>query len=161
MLIRLTLLKYNYHNMKAKTVNALNTKGMSFDIFIEDFKITVDAGKEVGGQGLGPTPKPLMLASLAGCTGMDVVSLLNKMRVNFDSFNLLIDSELNDEHPKKYNKIIITYQFKGNDVSYDKAEKAILLSLEKYCGVSAIYKQVIDVSYVIEINGEKKEEKKV
>lgn len=143
--------------MRTNIVNALHTKGMSFDISIGDFTITVDAGKEVGGQGLGPTPKPLMLASLAGCTGMDVVSLLNKMRISFDSFNLKVEGELNEEHPKKYNKITVYYQLKGNDIPYDKVEKAVTLSLDKYCGVAAVYKQVIDVSYVIEIIEEKTE----
>lgn len=147
--------------MKTNTINALNTKGMSFDIEIGGYKITVDAGKEVGGQGLGPSPKPLMLASLAGCTGMDVVSLLKKMRVDFDGFNLKIEGELNDEHPMKYNKIVIFYQLKGDNVPFDKVEKAVTLSLEKYCGVSAVYKQVIDVSYVIEINDKKSEALKV
>lgn len=147
--------------MKTNTINALNTKGMSFDIEIGGYIITVDAGKEVGGQGLGPSPKPLMLASLAGCTGMDVVSLLKKMRVDFDGFNLKIEGELNDEHPKKYTKIILYYQFKGDSITFDKVEKAVTLSLEKYCGVSAVYKQVIDVSYVIEINDKKSEAVKV
>lgn len=147
--------------MKTNTINALHTKGMSFDISLGEYKITVDAGKEVGGQGLGPTPKPLMLASFAGCTGMDVVSLLNKMRISFDSFNLKVEGGLNEEHPKKYNKITVYYQLQGKDIPYDKVEKAITLSLEKYCGVSAVYKQVIDVSYVIEINGEKSEPVKI
>lgn len=147
--------------MKTNTINALNTKGMSFDIEIGGYKITVDAGKEFGGEGLGPSPKPLMLASLAGCTGMDVVSLLNKMRVDFDSLNLRVEGEINEEHPKKYNKIVIYYQLKGDNVPFDKVEKAVTLSLGKYCGVAAVYKQVIDVNYVIEINNEKNEAVKI
>jgi putative redox protein len=147
--------------MKTNTINALHTEGMSFDIEIGGYKIIVDAGESVGGQGLGPTPKPLMLASLAGCTGMDVVSLLKKMKVDFDRFNLKIEGELNDEHPKKYNKIVIYYQFTGTDIQFDKVEKAITLSLGKYCGVAAVYKQVIDVSYVIEINDNKSEVVKI
>jgi putative redox protein len=147
--------------MKTNTINALHTTGMSFDISIGDFTIKVDAGREVGGKGLGPTPKPLMLASFAGCTGMDVVSLLNKMRIGFDSFNLKVEGELNDEHPKKYNKITVYYQLKGNDIPFEKVEKAVTLSLEKYCGVAAVYKQVIEVSYVIEINEEKPEPVKI
>jgi len=106
--------------MKTNTVNALHTKGMSFDIEIGGYKITVDAGKEVGGQGLGPSPKPLMLASLAGCTGMDVVSLLKKMRIDFNSFNLKIEGELNDEHPKKYNKIVMPLEMSKNTGTLQK-----------------------------------------
>ncbi len=135
------------HKIKAKF-----TKGMSFDIDILGHKLTVDAHKEVGGNDLGPPPKPLMLASLAGCTGMDVVSLLNKMRVQFDSFDIEIEGELSNEHPKKYEKIRVTYILKGKDIPADKVEKAVQMSQDKYCGVAAVYKQVIDLSYSIKIN---------
>jgi putative redox protein len=125
---------------------------MRFDIDVLGHKIIVDAKPEGGGNNEGPSPKPLMLAALAGCTGMDVVFMLKKMRVPFESFSLKIDGELNEEHPKKYTKMHITYQFKGN-VPYDKAENAVKLSVEKYCGVYAVYKEAVEMSYSIEING--------
>lgn len=130
---------------------AKNTEGMSFDIDVAGHKIIVDTSEAFGGKNLGPPPKQLMLAALAGCTGMDVVSLLKKMRVEYDSFNLIIEGEVNSEHPKKYNKIHITYKFVGKDVPRDKVEKAVTLSLEKYCGVSAVYKKALELTYDIEI----------
>ncbi|MCU0372763.1 MAG: OsmC family protein [Ignavibacteria bacterium] len=109
--------------------------------------------KPGGGNNEGPLPKPLMLAALAGCTGMDVVSILKKMRIEYDTFNLKIDGNLNEEHPKKYNKMHITYRFTGNDVPLDKVDNAVKLSMDKYCGVSAVYKEAVEMSYSIEING--------
>lgn len=132
-------------------VIAKNTEGMSFEIDVAGHKIIVDASETFGGKNLGPPPKQLMLAALAGCTGMDVVSLLKKMRVEYDSFNLIIEGEVNSEHPKKYNKIHITYKFVGKDVPKDKVEKAVTLSLEKYCGVSAVYKKALELTYDIKI----------
>ncbi|MCX7832638.1 MAG: OsmC family protein [Ignavibacteria bacterium] len=131
---------------------AKNTEGMTFEIEVSGHKITVDASEEFGGKNSGPPPKQLMLAALAGCTGMDVVSLLKKMHVEYESFNLIIEGEVNPEHPKKYNKINITYKFVGKDIPKDKIEKAVTLSLEKYCGVSAVYKKALDLTYDIEIN---------
>ncbi|MCI0472346.1 MAG: OsmC family protein [Ignavibacteria bacterium] len=135
------------------TINAKYKSGMAFDIDVLGHKITVDVKPEGGGNNEGPTPKPLMLASLAGCTGMDVVFMLKKMKVQFESFSLKIDGELNDEHPKKYTKMHITYQFTGKDVPFDKVENAVKLSMDKYCGVSAVYRKAVEMSYSIEING--------
>jgi putative redox protein len=135
------------------TINAEYKSGMAFDIDVLGHKITVDVKPEGGGNDEGPMPKPLMLAALAGCTGMDVVSLLKKMRIEYDSFSLKIDGELNDEHPKKYNKMHVTYLFNGKDVPFDKVENAVKLSMDKYCGVSAVYKEAVEMSYSIKING--------
>ena len=83
--------------------------GMSFDSTIDEVEVTVDSHVKFGGQGKGPRPKPLLLFSLAGCTGMDVVSLLNKMRVEFTDFKIKVTADLTDEHPKYYHKIHLTY----------------------------------------------------
>jgi putative redox protein len=134
------------------TIYAKYKSGMAFDIDVMGYNITVDASTAGGGKNEGPLPKPLMLAAFAGCTGMDVVSLLKKMRIEYDSFNIKVDGELNKEHPKKYNKMHITYQFTGKDVPLDKVENAVKLSMDKYCGVSAVYRQAVEMSYTIEIN---------
>lgn len=88
--------------------------------------------------GSAPSPKKLLLASLAGCTGMDVVSLLEKMRVPFTGLELDVESELTEEHPKVYKSISLTYIVYGKDLDTAKVEKAVRLSKEKYCGVSAM-----------------------
>jgi putative redox protein len=124
---------------------------MSFTSDVNGHKLTIDANEAVGGEDAGPRPKPLMLAALGGCTGMDVVSMLKKMRVELDDFNMKIEAEMTEEDPKHYNKFHIIYQFKGKKLSMDKLEKAVGLSEEKYCGVSFMYKKFAELSSSIEI----------
>jgi putative redox protein len=126
--------------------------GMSFTSTINDHEITIDAHPKVGGEGKGPRPKPLLLFSLAGCTGMDVVSLLKKMRVDYSDLKIKIDAELTEEHPKYYSKIHITYLFSGKDIDKGKVEKAVNLSQDKYCGVSHMLKQASEITWEIIIN---------
>ncbi|MFW6249211.1 MAG: OsmC family protein [Bacteroidota bacterium] len=128
------------------------TGGMSFEADVNGHKITIDAAPDAGGQDKGPKPKPLMMVALAGCTGMDVVSILKKMRVEYESLDINVEGELTEEHPKKFVKMKVIYSFKGTDLPLDKIKKAIKLSEETYCGVSASYKEVMDLSYEIKIN---------
>jgi putative redox protein len=125
---------------------------MSFTSVLGDHKITVDAAPEFGGENTGPGPKTLIMVSLAGCTGMDIVSLLEKMRVDFKTFNIKVEAELSDEHPKKYNELKVIYELSGNNIEFDKVEKAVKLSEEKYCGVWATLKPGVKISYEIRIN---------
>jgi len=83
---------------------------------------------------------------------MDVVALLNKMRVAYDKFDIQVTGQLTDEHPKTYHTIHITYNVWGPDVPLDKVEKAVSLSQEKYCGVSAMLRHNSKISYEIRIN---------
>jgi putative redox protein len=123
--------------------------GMSFEADVNDHKIVIDAAESVGGEGKGPRPKPLLLYSLAGCTGMDVVSLLKKMRVEFDDFKIKVTGELTDDHPKYYHKIHIEYQLKGKNIDKSKVEKAVGLSQDKYCGVSHMLKLAAEITFEI------------
>lgn len=125
---------------------------MSFEADLDGHKLIIDANEENGGENQGPRPKILMLASLAGCTGMDVVSILTKMRVNYDSFSVHVEGETGEEHPKKYESMKIIYHITGKDIDLEKVQKAVNLSSEKYCGVSAFYNKVIDIEYEIKIN---------
>lgn len=112
-----------------------------------NFKI--DAAPESGGQGKGVRPKALMLTSLAGCTGMDIISLLKKMRAEVDDLDINVTGELTDEHPKYYHKVHLEYIFYGKDLKKDKIEKAVKLSDEKYCGVMEMFRQFAEVTTVI------------
>jgi len=123
---------------KAKTTWKGN---MKFDTEVNGHHFMIDADESVGGENSGPRPKPLMLAALAGCTGMDVVSLLKKMRQDVEYFNVEVEGDTTDEHPKTYYKIHVIYEFKGKDLDPEKIEKAINLSEERYCGVSAVYRK--------------------
>jgi putative redox protein len=122
---------------------------MAFTATVNGFSVQMDAASDVGGTEKGPRPKPLTLAALGGCTGMDVVSILEKMRVPLESFVMKIEAEQTEEHPKVYNKIHIIYTFKGKDLPLDKLEKAVNLSQEKYCGVSAMLRKTAEVTYEI------------
>ena len=124
---------------------------MSFDAEVNGHIIPLDADERVGGKNRGPRPKPLLLVGLAGCTGMDVVSILKKMRVNIEDFDVNVEASMTEEHPKYYDKIHIIYSFKGNNLPLDKIEKAVKLSQENYCGVSAMLSKSSELSYEIVI----------
>lgn len=129
-----------------------NWKGnLTFDSDVGGHSIVTDAPAAFGGDDHGASPKKLMMASLAGCTGIDVVTILKKMRVDFDDLRIRVDAELTDEEPSLYSSMHITYVFKGKDLAIEKLKKAVELSQEKYCGVSMMYKKVMKISWEVEI----------
>lgn len=132
-------------------VNVAWSGNMAFEAEVDDFKISLDADPKNGGNNTGPKPKPLTLVSLGGCTGMDVISILGKMRIKPDYFNVEVSGELTDEHPKYYHKIHVKYIFRGNDLPLAKLEKAINLSQERYCGVNAMLQKSATISHNIVI----------
>lgn len=123
--------------MKKHSILASHTSGLAFDIEIGQFRITTDGPEQMGGQELGPRPKPLLLAALAGCSGIDVVSVLKKQHVEYESLSIEVEGELFEELPNIYKEINVRYSFTGQDLPKAKIERAIDLSLEKYCGVAA------------------------
>lgn len=102
--------------------------------------VAMDGSQTFGGSEAAASPMELFLISLGGCTGMDVASLLKKMRVKIDKFEILVDSERSEDHPKVYTRIDVKYRFWGYDLANEKAkiEKAISSSQEQYCSVSAM-----------------------
>ncbi len=138
--------------------NVVWKDGMAFEAQLEGFNFTIDAAESVGGRNLGPRPKGLTLVSLAGCTAMDVISILKKMRVDVDYFEVAPVGKVAEEHPKKFTDIVIRYIFKGQDLPLDKIKHAIDLSMETYCGVSATLKSGVALSREIYINDQKIEE---
>lgn len=124
---------------------------MAFETELNGHKLIVDAPEAVGGQDLGPRPKMLMLTALTGCTGMDVVSILKKMRVNIESCNILVEANVTEEDPKHYDKMHLIYEFSGKDLPMAKLEKAVKMSQDTYCGVSAVYKKAMELTYEIRL----------
>ena len=124
---------------------------MAFETILDGHKIQLDAGIESGGDDLGPRPKRFLLLALAGCTGMDVISILKKMRVEPDSFHVIVDADVTDDDPKRYEKMKVIYQFKGKNLPIEKIEKTVQLSEEKYCGISATLKEAVQLSSEIRI----------
>ena len=134
-----------------KEISVVWKGDMAFEARIDGHSILMDASPAVGGQNLGPTPKPLLMASLGGCTGMDVISLARKMRQEVESLEIKIKGTIADEHPMRYTAIHLVYVFKGVNLEADKLQKAIDLSQDKYCGVNATLKGSVEMSYSIEI----------
>lgn len=124
-------------------------EGMTFEGEVNGHKLIIDADDSVGGKDKGPRPKPLMLLALAGCTAMDVVSILNKMRMAYDDFSIDVVSNKTEEHPTVYTDFKIIYKFKGKDLDLEKIKKSIELSQDRYCGVSAMYRSIGPVNFEI------------
>lgn len=124
---------------------------MTFESLIGNHLVKVDASTEVGGDDSAPGPKRLLLMGLAGCTGMDVVSLMKKMRIEVENFRMTVESELTEEHPKHYVSMHLIYYFKGNDLPLDKLTKIVEMSQEKYCGVAATFRQGLPVTWEIKL----------
>ena len=101
----------------------------------------IDVSEEDGGKSEGYRPKALMLSSLAGCSGLDVASLIKKMKLEVANFKIEIDANLTEEHPKYYDKVAMHFHFYGNDLNEKKLQKAVDLSIEKYCGVMEMFRQ--------------------
>lgn len=130
--------------------------GMAFEASLHENtqKIVIDAVPAVGGRDLGPRPKTLLLVSLGGCTAMDVISILKKMRVEPDYFNVEVEGELTEEHPKYFHTITVNYIFRGKDLPMDKIKKAVSLSEERYCGVSEMLRKSSKLSSNIIVEDE-------
>ena len=134
--------------MDKHSVKTAFNHNLAFTAKIGDYDVPMDTSDE-NTSNFGPSPKKLMLASLAGCTGIDVVSILNKMKVSFSDFSIEIEAGLTDEHPKIYKDVKMIYQIKVAETDQPKMEKAVLLSQDKYCGVSAMFKAFSNVSWEI------------
>jgi putative redox protein len=126
--------------MTTNSVSTVFNEKMSFTATINGHEVRMDTKSDDGGEDSGPGPKQMMLASLAGCTGIDIVSILNKMKVTFSDFSIGVHAALSNEHPKIYDHVKITYKIKLAEDDKSKMIKAVGLSTEKYCGVYAMFK---------------------
>jgi putative redox protein len=122
---------------------------MAFDADLNGHNIKIDSVKKVGGEDYGVQPKPLLLVALGGCTAMDVISILRKMRVELEDFSVDVSGESSEGHPVYYKKLHIEYHFKGKDLPMEKLEKAVSLSQERYCGVSYMLGKAAEITHEI------------
>ena len=138
-------------------VSAKWIEGMALNLELQGRSITVDAPEEFGGKDRGPQPKGLMLSALAGCTAMDVISILEKKRVEFKDFTITIEAEKADTHPMVYTSILIQYRFEGDDSALDpkKIVRSIELSLNDYCAVAHTLRHCAEIRFEAYVNGMK------
>ena len=134
------------HSIKSEWIG-----DMAFEADVNGHKVLMDAGIEGGGYDSGPSPKKLMLVALSGCTGMDVISILKKMRVEIEECSIEVQGDVAEIHPKRYTKMHVIYKFTGKNLPLDKLQKAVTMSEETYCGVEALYKMAIEVTSEIQI----------
>ncbi|MEO0280154.1 MAG: OsmC family protein [candidate division WOR-3 bacterium] len=127
-------------------VTVLNIEGLKFKGINEKGEVIILDSKESG-----PSPMETLLIALGGCTGMDVVSILKKMKVNYTYFGMEIEGIRRNEHPRVFEKINLKYFFKGENLDLKKIKKAIELSLSKYCSVANMLNKVSEINYKIEI----------
>ncbi|MEL4306996.1 OsmC family protein [Joostella sp. CR20] len=120
-------------------------KNMQFHSTNPAGELLIDASPEDGGDGDGLRPKALMLSALAGCSGLDVASLIKKMKLEVDDFKIDITAELTDEHPKYYHSVKVSYHFYGAQLDEKKLDRAVDLSVEKYCGVMEMFRRFAEV----------------
>ncbi|MCL5116425.1 MAG: OsmC family protein [Firmicutes bacterium] len=116
-------------------------------------QVFMDASPDVGGENKGVRPMEMVLLGLGGCTGIDVISILNKMRVAYEAFDMEIEADRAEDHPKIYEHIRIRYRFQGDEGQQDKFVRAVTLSQEKYCSVSAMLAATARIDASVEING--------
>lgn len=115
---------------------------------------TVMMDTDVAGSNMrfGLSPKAMMLSSLAGCSGLDIVPILHKMKVILDDFKMVIEGELTEDYPKYYHTVLVDYHFYGKGLNEKKINKAVDLSVEKYCGVMEMFRQFAKVKTKIHIH---------
>ncbi|HET6994402.1 MAG TPA: OsmC family protein [Chitinophagaceae bacterium] len=111
-----------------------------------DKSITIDTDRKQG-----PGPKSLLLSGLAGCSGIDVVEILKKQRVEFSDLSIDVESETTADHPKVFKDISVTFFIRTDPANESKVKKAIELSLDRYCGVSAMLKKNSGIHYKLQL----------
>ncbi len=114
--------------------------------------VSLMLGSSAEGDEKIPSPKVLMLSSLAVCSGLDVVSILEKMKIQLSDFKITSEANLTDEHPKYYNNVSLGYHFYGEDLDKAKINKAVNLSITKYCGVMEMFRSFAEIKTEIYYN---------
>ncbi len=134
--------------------SAVWKSGMSFTgtAFNSNFSLPMGASPKVGGANDGFRPLELVLVGLAGCTAMDVISILTKKRQKVTAFEVKAHGEQADEHPRALTRFLVEYVVTGKEIDRDAVQRAVELSQEKYCSVSATLRKAGPIETKITIN---------
>ena len=114
-------------------------------------ELVMDAAEEAGGQGKGPRPLEMLLLALGGCTGMDVISILRKKRMDVTGYDIDVRAERAQEHPRVYTSIYVEHTIRGRGITHEAVERAIELSDTKYCSVGAMLRKAVPVTVTYRI----------
>jgi len=133
------------------SISAAWQGGLAFISTVGDHEVRTDAGPAHGGDNTGASPKMLMMVALAGCTGVDVAVILKKMRVATAEMTITVEGDLTDDSPSVFRAMHLVYEFVGENLDPEKLKKAVELSQDKYCGVSAMYRRIMDITWEIRV----------
>lgn len=136
------------HKAVLKQLSGITFVGKSDDT---NHWITVDGPDSFGGSNAAMRPKELLLLSLAGCTSADVMAILQKKRIKLDDYQINITAEQTETHPKVYTKIDLEYVFTGKNIKEKDVERAIDLSQNVYCGVTAMLQKSVEITHSYKI----------
>ncbi len=114
-------------------------------------KVVMDAPAVDDGHGVAATPKQMVLHGRAGCTGLDVTVMLERQKVPFEGFSLSVDADTTSAHPKVFKQIVVTYRMRAAAEHRAKIERAIELSQERFCGVSAMLAKTAVIEHRLEL----------
>lgn len=114
--------------------------------------VVMDASQENGGDGAAASPMEMVLMGLAGCSGMDVVSILRKKRMNLWTMEIVLNAERADDHPRVFTKVDVTFMFRGEDLKEKALEDAVRLSMEKYCSVAGMINKTAEITWNVKIH---------
>lgn len=136
-----------------KSARVTLAEGMRFDATTgSGHRLTLDTTDGADGGNAGPTPMELLLVALGGCTGMDVISILRKMRQDVTGYDVRVRGEQVDEHPRVYATIIVEHTVTGHGLNPDLVNRAVELSASRYCPVGATLGKVTPVTHVVHIS---------
>lgn len=134
--------------MAEKSALVRQVKGITFAARTDSGHwVPMDGPSEFGGSNAGARPKELILLALGGCTGSDVVSILEKKRAKLSGFEVNLTAQVAEEHPQVFTKIHVEYRFYGEDLATKDLERAIELSQSKYCSVTAMLKASVEITH--------------
>ncbi len=134
------------------TVRATLETGMRFDVETgSGHHVILDAAEHNGGQNSGPQPMEMLLVALAGCSGMDILTILRKKRQDITGYELRIHGMRAEEHPKVYLDITLEHIFSGHNIRPEAVERAIELTEERYCGASAMLGKTATIGHTFSI----------
>lgn len=137
--------------MQAKIVQK---QGYSFETDIRGHRFPLDIPKTQQGGDTGPTPKEWLLASIGGCSAMDVVAFLGKHKIAYDSIAVTANADTTTTQPKVFTSVNVTYEIGAKDPNIEKIIEAVRQSMTLYCGVSAMIAVSCPIFYTVLINGE-------
>ncbi|RYY45903.1 MAG: OsmC family peroxiredoxin [Chitinophagaceae bacterium] len=126
---------------------------MQFNALVGNHTIILDAPERAGGKDAGPIPKPLLLTALAGCAGMEIMSMLRKEQIVLADFDTKVSGEVSRQQPFVYTSILIRFEVKGGDSNMQAVLDSIHRSQTEVCGVSAMLSKVLPIYWEISYNG--------